>query len=72
MDTKLTAAEFKAARRKLGLTLARLGEIIDTDPRTIRKWEADDSASTSRDPNPIACRVLHWLGSGELKLKDRN
>ena len=56
--------EFKTLRQQLGLTLAELGSILDTDPRTIRKWEADGAASTSRDPNPIACRVLQWLSDG--------
>jgi DNA-binding transcriptional regulator YiaG len=69
METQLTSAQFKQARRALGLTLFQLGQVLDTDPRTIRKWEAGDEAATSRNPNPIACRVLHWLASGELKLE---
>ncbi len=67
----MTPAEFKQARNDLGLSLSQLAAILDTDPRTIRKWEAEDTASTSRDPNPIACRVLHWLSTGELKLKNK-
>lgn len=64
----MTSKEFREARLKLGLTLAALGKIIDTHPRTIRKWEADDDTNSARKPNPIACRVLQWLESGELDL----
>jgi len=64
----MTPSEFKQARNDLGLSLSQLGEILKTDPRSIRRWEADPSLSTSRPPNPIACQVLRWLKSGELKL----
>lgn len=57
----MTPAEFKEARRELGLTAAALGHILDTNPRTIRKWELDDG---TRPPNPIACRVLEWMLNG--------
>jgi DNA-binding transcriptional regulator YiaG len=60
----MDGTEFKAARVKLGLTLSQLGVILNTDTRTIRKWEADPSLSTSRSPNPIACRVLEWMLAG--------
>lgn len=60
----MTSEQFKEARQSLGLTLAQLGVILDTDPRTIRKWEADSSASTSRGPNPVACRAVQWMLAG--------
>ncbi len=60
----MTSQEFKSARRMLGLSLSELGNILNTDPRTIRKWEADDSASTSRGPNPVACRAVSWMLAG--------
>jgi DNA-binding transcriptional regulator YiaG len=56
--------EFKAARNGLGLTLLELALILDTDPRTVRKWEAATDRSTARAPNPIAVRVLTWMVDG--------
>lgn len=60
----MNSAAFKAGRQALGLTLAELAFILDTDPRTIRKWEASDTASTARAPNPVACRVMSWMLAG--------
>lgn len=59
----MTPQEFKEARQSLGLTLEQLGAILDTAPRTVRKWEAQ-SGTNSRDPNPIACRVMRWMLDG--------
>lgn len=60
----MTPEEFKAGRRRLGLTQAELGMILDTAPQTIRKWEAHDDASTARAPNPVACQALRWMLAG--------
>lgn len=60
----MTSAQFKEARHSLGLSAAQLAIILDTDPRTIRKWEADPGASTARDPNPVAARVMQWMMAG--------
>ena len=60
----MTPEDFKAARRRLGLTQAQLGRILDTAPQTIRKWEAHDGASTARAPNPVAARVMRWMLDG--------
>ena len=57
----LTPQEFKSARRKLGLSASELGHILNTDPRTIRRWERDDG---TRPPNHIACRVMGWMLNG--------
>lgn len=57
----MSPAEFKEARRKLGLSASQLGHVLNTDPRTIRKWEEDDG---TRPPNPIACRVIEWMLAG--------
>jgi DNA-binding XRE family transcriptional regulator len=57
----MSPSEFKAARRKLGLSASQLGSILNTDPRTIRKWEDE---SGTRPPNPIACRVVEWMLNG--------
>lgn len=56
--------EFKAARRKLGLTLAELGHVLDTDPRTIRRWETDATNATARSVNPIAALAMGWFLAG--------
>ncbi len=64
----MTNDEFKQARINLGLSVSQLSEILNTNPVTIRRWEADKDLKTSRDPNPIACQVLNWLQSGQLKI----
>ncbi len=60
----MSPAEFKEARIRLGLSQAQLGAILDTNPTTIRKWEASDDRSTSRNPNPVASQVMRWLLDG--------
>lgn len=57
----MTPAEFKEARRTLGLSAADLGAILDTDPRTIRRWESE---ADPRPVNPIAARVVGWMLDG--------
>jgi DNA-binding transcriptional regulator YiaG len=57
----MTPAEFRETRRKLGLSIAELGTILNTEPRTIRRWEGEEGA---RPPNPVAVRVLEWLLKG--------
>lgn len=59
--SEMSPFQFKAARRKLGLSASQLGEILNTDPRTVRKWEQEDG---TRPPNPIACRVIEWMLAG--------
>lgn len=50
----MSPQDFKAARRRLGLTQTQLGAILDTAPQTIRKWEMDEARSTARSVNPVA------------------
>ncbi|MBP0614299.1 helix-turn-helix domain-containing protein [Jiella mangrovi] len=57
----MTPTEFRQARRQLGLSASQLGEILNTDPRTIRRWEQDDE---TRPPNPVAVRVMRWMLEG--------
>jgi DNA-binding transcriptional regulator YiaG len=57
----MTPRQFGEARRKLGLSASQLGRILNTDPRTIRRWE---DGSGQRPPNPIACRVVGWMLNG--------
>lgn len=60
----MTPSEFKEARQQLGLSQRELGDLIDTNPVTIRKWETDDKNSSSRKPNPVASKVMRWLLDG--------
>lgn len=60
----MTPAEFKAARKELGLTQAQLGRILDTAPQTIRKWEMPPGRSTARSVNPVAAQVMRWMLDG--------
>ena len=57
----MTPQQFKEARQKLGLTQSQLGHILNSNPRTVRKWETDDD---TRPVNPIAQRVIEWMLNG--------
>lgn len=63
-----TSRWFKSSRNAMGLSHSQLGTILDTDARTIRKWEATSGTNT-RDPNPIACRMLELMLEGTLDAK---
>lgn len=60
----MTHDEFKAARHTLGLSASELGRILDTDPRTIRRWEAGTVTGTARPVNPVAAQVMRWMLAG--------
>ena len=55
----MTPEQFRQARRKLGLSQAQLGDLLDTAPRTIRKWETGE-----RSPNPVAVQAMTWFLDG--------
>lgn len=57
----MTSKEFKQARVELGLSVSQLAYILNTNKRTVLKWESD---TDERIPNPIAVRVLGWLQDG--------
>ena len=57
----MTPTQFKQARNSLGLSSAQLGLILNTDKRTIRKWESEGD---TRPVNPIAMRVVQWMLDG--------
>ncbi len=57
----MTPTQFKQARRKLGLSATQLGHILNSDPRTVRRWESEDDA---RPVNPIAMQVMQWMLDG--------
>jgi len=60
----MTNLEFREARHRLRLTQQELAEVLGTSPTTIRKWEANDDRSTSRNPNPVAARAMTWMLAG--------
>lgn len=61
----MTPTEFREARHMLGLSARQLGAILDTDERTVRRWEADpETTGTARPPNPTAARVMRWMLDG--------
>ena len=64
----MNSGEFRDARQSLGLSVNQLSEILNTNPVTVRRWEMAEDKNTARDPNPIACQVLRWLGDGRLRL----
>ncbi len=52
----MTPEFFKARRLALGLTAAECADILDVDPRTIRRWEATGASS-----RPINCGAGHGM-----------
>lgn len=60
----MTPAEFKQARRNLGLSQSQLGRILATDPSTIRRWEMPPERNTARPPNPVAAQIMRWMLNG--------
>ena len=55
----MTPAEFREARRRLGLSQFQLAAVLDTSDRTIRKWEGGE-----RSPNPVAAQAMRWFLAG--------
>lgn len=60
-----TPAQFKEARRKLGLSITECAALCNVNERTIRRWETGANHGDGRDPHPSACRLL------ELHLEKR-
>lgn len=46
----MTPDEIKSARQKLGLSVAELARLLDTDPQTVRRMEQSPAANTFRRP----------------------
>lgn len=68
----MTPQEFREARQSLGLSISDTVEIMGLGKNgdvTVRRWELDPDKKQARAPNPIACKVLEYLLSGELVLK---
>ena len=45
--TAMTAAEFQAARRELGMTIESLAERLGVEPRTVRRWQSGERKVSS-------------------------
>jgi len=54
----MTPTAIKQARQSLGLSVADLARLLDTDPQTIRRMEQRDDASTFRRPAPRMVRLI--------------
>ena len=61
----MTNDQFKNARIALGLTIQELSEILNTHPKTVRRWEANNKSK--RKPNPIACVLVKAMLDGSYK-----
>lgn len=58
----MTPDQFKEARHTLGLSVSDVADILNTEPRTVRRWE-----DGTRSPNPVAVRVMQWLLDDRIK-----
>ena len=54
----MTPAEIKHARHTLGLSVADLARLLDTDAQSIRRMEQSEGASTFRRPAPRMIRLI--------------
>jgi transcriptional regulator with XRE-family HTH domain len=54
----MLAAEFKAAMKRLKLSLTGAAKMLDVDRSTIIRWRAGER----RIPGPVAAFVRHLLG----------
>lgn len=54
----MTPAEIKKARHAMGLSVADLARLLDTDPQTVRRMEQSEDANTFRRPAPRMVRLL--------------
>jgi DNA-binding XRE family transcriptional regulator len=61
----MTPAQFKSGRNALGLTQIQAGRAFGVNPRTIRKWEAEEGPS-SRPVTKLAAAHMIAL----LKFRD--
>lgn len=54
----MTPTELKEARHTLGLSVADLARLLDTDAQSIRRMEQREDASTFRRPAPRMIRLI--------------
>ena len=60
----MTPTEIKEARQLLGLSVADLARLLDTDAQTVRRMEYDETASTHRAPAPRMTRLIAAYTAG--------
>ncbi|MFP1646136.1 helix-turn-helix domain-containing protein [Pontitalea aquivivens] len=60
----MTPTEIKQARHSLGLSVADLARLLDTDPQTVRRMEQSETANTFRRPAPRMVRLITAYVSG--------
>jgi len=60
----MTPTAIKQARQSLGLSVADLARLLDTDPQTVRRMEQRDDASTFRKPAPRMVRLISAYVAG--------
>ena len=54
----MTPADLKEARHAMGLSVADLARLLDTDPQTVRRMEQSETANTFRRPAPRMVRLV--------------
>lgn len=59
----MTAPELREARRRLGLTGAALAAVLESDLRTIKRWESGERGI----PGPAIAMVKLLLASMEAR-----
>lgn len=60
----MTPTAIKQARQSLGLSVADLARLLDTDPQSVRRMEQSETASTFRRPAPRMVRLITAYVSG--------
>ncbi|WP_420415146.1 helix-turn-helix domain-containing protein [Roseibium sp.] len=60
----MTDAEFKAARKKLGLTQPQLARILAVNLTTVQRFEMSPDKPSASKVNPTAARVMDWMLAG--------
>jgi DNA-binding transcriptional regulator YiaG len=63
-DTQMTPDELEEARQKLGLSVAQMAAMLDTDPQTWRRMTMAPDRSTHRKPPPRLVRLLQAYLAG--------
>lgn len=64
-----TNEKFQKARFYLKLSVPALARIMGKKPRTIRAWEADPDAASSRKAPRTACLVLETMVTDEKNVR---
>lgn len=62
----MTPDEFKELRNTLGMSISETALICGVGVRTVRRWE---SPNRTPDPHPSGCKILEYLGTGELVIE---